>query len=581
MKKGTRTATVAREPKLKTAAEDTRRADLRRVCESLWQTYYATAAGDVTELQQLIDPHALTKATQGEKSLRYRHCARAKAALDTLVSAHSTYITPAGQRWFALKTRKKVKEHSGRKTSLMDWYTQATEVMTDELSETNFYNVLMEVYHDRCLGGTGCMFIGGSDELPLHFQHVPLGNFAIADDCYGHVNTLVRRERMTAAQAVEEWGIDAVPEVVRADYEDAGKRYDDASKRTYLHLVRPRTGAVMKGLERVPYEMREFEGFYLLEDDYTIIKEEGYFEFPYMVTRFMRGNESPYGVAPGVAVIPTIRQLMKLERLQDVLAEKAAFPSILQLASQNRQIDTRAGGITTVSLQEAQAGYPREWGSAGRYDIGLERIRDKEEQIRQAYFADMLNAMSQIERQMTATEVNAREAEKVLAFSPSFHLFISDFQVAARRILSILYRKNKLPQAGKDNDLFVRSLDGKREWMMNPKVCFLGKIAQAIERVQRRGIEDVLQTIITYTQATGDPSMLESLNPRMIGRYIVESSGAPADIIKSDAELDELDKKKLEAQQAAEEQQDAMVAADVLQKAGGAAAAVQKGGRAA
>ena len=558
---------------------DARRGELRRVCDSLWQTWLSTAAGDVYELQRLIDPHALTKATYGEQSSRYRHCARAKAALDTLVSAHSTYITPAGQRWFALKTRKKVQEHSGRKSSLMDWYTQATEVMTDELSETNFYNTLMEVYNDRVLGGTGGCFIGGNDELPLHFVHVPLGNFAIAEDCYGHVNTLVRRFRWTAAQAAEAWGVDALPEVVRQDYVDPARRYDEASKRAYLHLVRPRSGMVTRGLDRVPYELREFEGFYILEDDFSIIKEEGYFEFPYLVTRFMRGNESPYGVAPGVAVIPTIRQLMKLERLQDVMAEKAAFPSILQLASQNRQIDTRAGGITTVSLQEAQAGYPREWGSSGRYDIGLERIRDKEEQIRQAYFADMLNAMSQIERQMTATEVNAREAEKVLAFSPSFHLFIADFQVAARRILSILYRKGKLPQAGADNDLFIRSADG-REWMMNPRVCFLGKIAQAIERVQRRGIEDVLQTIISYTQATGDSSMLESLNPRMIGRYIVESSGAPADIIKSDAELAVLDEQKAAMMAAQQEQQDAVAAAEVLSKAGGVAGKMQRGGAA-
>ena len=145
--------------------------------------------------------------------------------------------------------------------------------------------------------------------------------------------------------------------------------------------------------------------------------------------------------------------------------------------------------------------------------------------------------------------------------------------------MSILYRKGKLPQAGADNDLFIRSADG-REWMMNPRVCFLGKIAQAIERVQRRGIEDVLQTIISYTQATGDSSMLESLNPRMIGRYIVESSGAPADIIKSDAELAVLDEQKAAMMAAQQEQQDAVAAAEVLSKAGGVAGKMQRGGAA-
>ena len=132
---------------------------------------------------------------------------------------------------------------------------------------------------------------------------------------------------------------------------------------------------------------------------------------------------------------------MKLERLLDTQAEVATFPRVLQLAGQNRQVDMRAGAITTVSPDEASLGFPREWGTQGRYDIGLDRIKAKEELIDQAYYVHMLNAISSVDRQMTATEINARESEKVLAFSPSFTLFISDFQPAMRRIISILYRK--------------------------------------------------------------------------------------------------------------------------------------------
>lgn len=39
-----------------------------------------------------------------------------------------------------------------------DWYNKATEVMERELAVSNFYSVMHEVYLDRCLTGTGCMF---------------------------------------------------------------------------------------------------------------------------------------------------------------------------------------------------------------------------------------------------------------------------------------------------------------------------------------------------------------------------------------------------------------------------------------
>ena len=100
---------------------------------------------------------------------------------------------------------------------------------------------------------------------------------------------------------------------------------------------------------------------------------------------------------------------------------------------------------------------------------------------------------------------------------------------------------------------------------MNPNVSYLGKIAQAIERVQRRGIDQALETIIGYTQATGDGSMLQALQPRQIARYVVEASGAPYDILRTDVELEAMDAQAAQMQMAqmeAEQQQMQMAAAD-------------------
>lgn len=544
-------------------------AELRKVCDSLFSHYDATARSEVEELQSLIDPRAWSKGHGLETTARFRHCPVAKASLDVLTSAHSTYITPHGQRWFSLKSRDVGKAYAGRRSAVANWYSKTTEIMQNELAESSFYTVLQEVYNDRCLGGTGAMFIGEGDDSLL-FTHIPLGSYAIEEDGHGNVNVLVRRFRFSPAQAAAEWGVENLSDAQQAKWKDEGKRYSE--KHEYLHLVRPREHAT-KGVQDVPASEQEFEGFYLDGDTYEIVGRDNYYEFPFLVTRFIRGNDSPYGVAPGVGVIPVIRQLLKLERLMDVQAEVATFPRVLQLARQNRQVDLRAGGITTVSQEEARLNLPREWGTLGRYDIGLERIKAKEGDVRRAFYVDMLNAISNIDRQMTATEINAREAEKVLAFSPSFSLFISDFRVAMRRILGILFRAGKLPEDGVPRELFKEGSSGKLV-LLNPQVCYLGKIAQAIERVQRRGINEALESIIAYTQSTQDASMLEALKPRAIARYIVEASGAPSDIMLTDAELEELDERKRQAALLAQQNEQQMVDADSLHKVAGA---LQKG----
>lgn len=53
----------------------------------------------------------------------------------------------------------------------------------------------------------------------------------------------------------------------------------------------------------------------------------------------------------------------------------------------------------------------------------------------------MFISLSEIERQRTATEINARQEERVLSFSPSVTLFISDCNVLMPRTFSILFAR--------------------------------------------------------------------------------------------------------------------------------------------
>jgi hypothetical protein len=214
------------------------------------------------------------------------------------------------------------------------------------------------------------------------------------------------------------------------------------------------------------------------------------------------------------------------------------------------EVDLRAGGKTVVKPQAASMNMPREWATTGRYDIGKDRIEEKEQKIKEAFYVPMLQVISSVDRQMTATEVNAREGEKVLSFSPTMSLFISDCNQLINRIFCILFRLGRYPTEGMPEELVVRA-DGNLEnfSVKIPSVSYNGKISQAIERAQRSGGDYFLQNAIQYTNATKDTSMIDVIDMRKYGKFIYESSGAPTDCLRTDQELQAMDQQRALAQQ--------------------------------
>lgn len=507
-------------------------ARLKRVVEALEARHQSGLAGETEQVMHLLDPTYELKAENDEGAPRREFCHVGIKAKNVLTSAHITYIMPPGQRWFTLLPRDKKRPHE--LTAERSWYEKASEITATELGDSNFYLDIQETFNDRCGPGTGCMFIGGDETHPLHFKHIPYGTYKIAEDEKGLVNTIARRFYYTAEQAAEEWGLDALPPKARDDYEDPAKRYTE--KRQYIHCVLPRPNGRTES-ELLPEDQRAFEGYYC-DAEYNIIKEEGWYEFPYFVTRFSKGNDSPYGVAPGHIVVSTMRRLIRLERIMDALGEQAAFPPMVQLASQNKQIDMRAGAISTISPEEAQMQMPRPLAVGGSYDVGKDRIQECKNDINEAFYVDMLLSISNVDRDMTATEVEERVNEKVLAFSPSFVRLIYEFRPAMHRIISVLFRRNAYPKQDMPKDMFMKSADGKVR-VLNPNVSYTGRIAQAVEKVMQRGMDLVIQKVVQYTQATGDTSMVERLNPPAVLSHWTEAAGAPDDILKEEAKYEE------------------------------------------
>lgn len=450
-------------------------------------------------------------------------------ACQKLASGHMSYMTPSNELWFKWSCPL---PDAGDEAEA--WYNRCSEIANRELSQSNFYTELHECFLDRVGLGTGSMYCGSSRSGKLLFRHIPCGEFVCAENDECQLDTYMREFSFTPHQAAAKFGARALGPRGRTMLENARNPHEGELR--FLHVVRPRS---KRNRNRDNARNMPFESIYYSLDDQCCVQESGYREMPYMVTRFLRWGTGMYGLAPARLVYPDIRQAQFLNRILDMLGEVAAFPRILELANQAGEVDLRAGGRTIINPESASLGFPREWATQGRYDVGMDRLRQKQESIRRAFFVPMLELWEERKQQMTASEIYARENERVMQFSPSFTLFTSDFRPMMERVFALLFRLGRFPQP--PSTALKPDRNGEPGIEL-PQVVYQGRIATVMRRIQAEGISRTLQRLQLMGGMNGN--ILDHVDLDRTFRLAARMDGVPEELLRPEISVKRMRRKR-------------------------------------
>lgn len=531
---------------------DDRAEKIKAFCEGLdgqrrpWDALWQELADVVHPRRSLIAKHTTTPDRQ---KLSDAFDGTAMRANRTLANGQAARITPMGARWFGLKPSADLADNP----VALKYFQQCGEIMATKLAQSNFYNRAHEHYLDRGAFGIAATEVtGGKNKRGLHFRSYPVGSYSVAHDAQDEVDTLCRSFQLRPAQVLELFTKNT-PECVR---KMLGQATEALTPLDIKHLVRPR-------LDRDPRKTddlnKPYESVYLLVKDGTILSESGYDSFPIPVSRWELWGDSPYGWAPSYLALPEASQANFLEQMLDTLAELAAFPRVLYPSNLKGDVDFHALGLTCFDPTNGHA--PQEWLTQGRYDIGKDRAADKRKAIDEAFFVPLFNAISQLNRDATATEVRAIVSESRELFHPIFANLTREFlQPVLRRSFSILLEQGELPppppEVLKKSDLGI--------FMDDPAVEYTSSMALALEQSQLANFADCINTLAPLAMA--DPSVWDFLDMEQIGPAFFRYKGLPANFVRSKEAVAEIRTGRAEAQQAAMAEQ----AAGAVQKLGGA-----------
>jgi len=478
--------------------------------------------------------------SRGEKRTEVLYDSTAITANNLLAASLQGTLTSASLPWFHLKLRD-TELNQNRDVQL--WLEDSAKRMYEIFNESNFNTEVHELYLDLVSIGTGAIFVEegskGFDKEGIHFNCLHIAEYYIQENINGKVDTLYRKYKLTARQAIQEFGEEKVGEkILEAVKEKPDKEFN------FIHAVEPREDyerATGKSSTKLPVH-----SCHVCTEDKMVVRTGGYNEFPYLVPRWSKATGEIFGRSPSYNALPDIKTLNKAVEIGLKAWAKAIDPPLLV---------TDDGVIGRVRMTPAGITVVRHDGAIKPLQIGSNwQITDMKENqlrtsIRQAYYSDQLQL--QDGPQMTATEVQVRYELMQRLLGPTLGRFQTEFlNPLIERTFGIMLRAGGLlpePDVIKGQKIDIE---------------YVGPLARSQRMEESVAIDRLYELAMSVVQV--DPSIMDNINHDEAIRLRGDLLGVPKIILRARDEVQELREQRQQAQmaqqQAQQQQQQAQAA---------------------
>lgn len=473
----------------------------RATLDHLWQ--------EIAELMQPMRADFTLQRAAGEKRSQKIFDGTAGQAAENLAAGLWGLITNAGNDWFTLRADLPEDEED-QATKL--WLDEVTRRMRAAFAGNGqrFYARVMELYADLVTFGTAVFYVEEDAATGrVHYSCRHLAECFIAENAQDEIDTLFRRFRFSARQAVGRWGDACHPSIRRAVEKEPNRRF------SFLHAVMPRGEAGEKGAG----PDLAFTSFYVDVEHGSLLSTGGYHEFPYQVPRWSTASRGLYGDSPAMMALPDVKMLNAMSKTTIIAAQKAVDPPLLAIDELAvRGLRTHPGGIIYGGLDENGRRRYEPLSSGGNVGLGLELEEQRRETVRQAFYFSLLLMVQQPNQ--TATEVLARQEEKLRLMGPHLGRIQAEFlDPLIRRQFGIMRRANLLPAT-------PRQLQGS-----GIRVEYVSPLARAQRAGEGAAIVRALESLVPI--GTIKPEIYDNIDADAAARAMVQSFGAPNVLLRT------------------------------------------------
>lgn len=441
-------------------------------------------------------------------------------------------MTSPARPWFRLST---ADPELAKHTPVKLWLNDVTRLMTEVFQKSNTYRALHSMYEELGVFGTAASIIVPDFQNVIHHHPLTTGEYCIATDYRGQVNTLFREFQKPVHELVGEFGIDNVSNTVR-NMHDRGSLDHWI---TVIHAIEPRVDrdptkfdAKNMAWSSCHFELGAEQGKYL--------RESGFKRFNVVAPRWATSGGDIYGNSPGMEALGDVKQLQheQLRKAQGI-DYKTKPPLQVPTTMKNRDVETLPGGVSFVDASTPNGGIRTAFDVNIDLSHLLADIQDVRERIKGSFYADLFLMLANDggTGRMTATEVAERHEEKLLMLGPVLERLQNELLDPLIDItFSHMVDAGMIPPAPPE-------LEG-----MDLNVEFVSMLAQAQRAVGTNSVDRFVGNLGAVAQYK--PEVLDKFNSDKWADNYADMLGVDPELIVSDEQVAQLRQQRAAAAEA-------------------------------
>lgn len=478
------------------------------------------------EISQFLLPRSgrffISDRNRGEKVYNNILNSTGTRANRTLGAGLMAGVTSPARPWVRLGTLDKdLMEYATVKV----WLDTVTRTMLAIFAKSNTYRSLQTLYEEMGAFGTAANFVSPQFKNVINHTPITIGEYCIATDEDGMVNTLAREFEMTVGNMIRQFGFDNCSVSVQNLWQN-GRGIDKWWP--VIHMVEPRSDRdyTKRDNKNMPFKSCYFEKGGNEENKF--LSESGFKRFPALCPRWAASGGDIYGNSPGMEALGDIKQLQH-DELRNAMAVDYMVQPPLQgpTALKEQPKSSLPGGFAYYDMTSNSK-------VSTMFEVNLnlehmeQRIQRVETRINATFYADLFLMLQQADTgEMTAREVAERHEEKLLMLGPVLERLHNELlapliDITFERMVEVGLVPPPPPE-----------LDGKE---LN--VEFISILAQAQRAVGISAVDRMLGTVSSIVQmqlqAGMPPNALDKIDTDQTIDSYAEMIGIDPNLIVSD-----------------------------------------------
>jgi hypothetical protein len=420
------------------------------------------------------------------------------------------------------------------------WMDETEDKIYTVLAQSNFYNAFAQECEDEIVYGTSpCICYDDASDI-VRFYNPAVGEYYLACNGTMRVDTLYRVFVMTIRQIVSFFGEENLPPDIRSMWEQGGSQLE--VEKIIAHAIEP--NFAIRGDRKT-----QVKGNFTYREVYWVygtgseqpLSFVGFVECPFTVGRWATQSNDAYGRSVGMDVLPDVIQLqMETRRKAEAMEKNIRPPLIADMSMKNQPSSQQPDSITYVPMINGGVGmrsmYDQKLNLA---DITAD-ISQIQQRIRVGFFNDLFLMISEVQTgRMTAVEVNAKVAEKMLVLGPVVESKLEQLKLKLKRVYAIMERRGLIspkPPGLKGVPLTVE---------------FTSMMAIAQRAAATGGIERILAMVGNMVSVF--PQAADNVDPDYLINLMNSLLGNPEAILRGPEQLAQIRQQRAQQQQQAQQ----------------------------